>query len=206
MRPLSPSCATQIQKKRMSVDVLFFCAFKQGATRLFRIEAPAVADACDFWRCAALFPAVRQRRGPFIPTREKFFQGEGRAREGGGTVFTKNVPPPSRLSCQSKPDVTSCCRAASGGDQPSRPGKSFFRVGESARGGGTVFTKNVPPPLVQNSVAETIRRRRRSRRRRRDWRRFRQGGPDGRLLACAGGCPGGGCIRSRRCAPDGGRR
>lgn len=140
-------------KKRTSLDVLFFCAFKQGATRLFRREAPAVAAACDFWRCAALFPAVGQRRGP-----------------------------------------------------ASRPEKSFFRVGESARGGGTVFTKNVPPPLVQNSDAETIRRRRRSRRRRRDWRRFRPGGPDGRPPACADGCPGDGCIRSRRCAPDGGRR
>lgn len=104
-------------------------------------------------------------------------------------------------------DVPRCSLlCGSGGDHSSRPGKSFFRVGESARGGGTVFTKNVPPPLVQNSVAETIRRRRRSRRRRRDWRRSRQGGPDGRLPACAGGCPGGGCIRSRRCAPDGGRR
>ena len=132
---------------------LFLCVQAGRGRHSFPGEAPAVADACDFWRCAALFPAVRQRRGP-----------------------------------------------------ASRPEKSFFRVGESARGGGTVFTKNVPPPLVQNSVAETIRRRRRSRRRRRDWRRFRQGGPDGRLPACAGGCPGGGCIRSRRCAPDGGRR
>lgn len=104
-------------------------------------------------------------------------------------------------------DVPRCSLlCGSGGDHSSRPEKSFFRVGESARGGGTVFTKNVPPPLVQNSVAETIRRRRRSRRRHRDWRRSRQGGPDGRLPACAGGCPGGGCIRSRRCAPDGGRR
>lgn len=140
-------------KKRTSLDVLFFCAFKQGATRLFRREAPAVADACDFWRCAALFPAVRQRRGPLIPTREKFFQGGGE-RERGRDSFYKKRPSPSR----------------------------------------------------SKSVAETIRRRRRSRRRRRDWRRSRQGGPDGRLPACAGGCPGGGCIRSRRCVPDGGRR
>lgn len=148
---LPPSC--RIRHKKENVQRRSFFVRSGRGQHSFPGEAPAVAAACDFWRCAALFPAVRQRRGPLIPTREKFFQG-----------------------------------------------------GESARGGGTVFTKNVPPPLVQKSVAETIRRRRRSRRRRRDWRRFRQGGPDGRLPACAGGCPGGGCIRSRRCAPDGGRR
>lgn len=121
------------------------------------------------------------------------------------TVFREKLQP-SRMHVIFG-DVSRCSLlCGSGGDHSSRPEKSFFRVGESARGGGTVFTKNVPPPLVQKSVAETIRRRRRSRRRRRDWRRSRQGGPDGRLPACAGGCPGGGCIRSRRCAPDGGRR
>lgn len=148
---LPPSC--RIRHKKENVQRRSFFVRSGRGQHSFPGEAPAVAAACDFWRCAALFPAVRQRRGPAF-----------------------------------------------------RPEKSFFRVGESARGGGTVFTKNVPPPLVQNSVAETIRRRRRSRRRRRDWRRFRQGGPDGRLPACAGGCPGGGCTRSRRCAPDGGRR
>lgn len=143
---LPPSC--RIRHKKENVQRRSFFVRSGRGQHSFPGEAPAVAAACDFWRCAALFPAVRQRRGPLIPTREKFFQGGGRAREGGGTVFTKNVP----------------------------------------------------PPLVQKSVAETIRRRRR------DWRRFRQGGPDGRLPACAGGCPGGGCTRSRRCAPDGGRR
>lgn len=122
-----------------------------------------------------------------------------------GTVFRERLQPSQMHVIFG--DVPRCSLlCGSGGDHSSRPEKSFFRVGESARGGGTVFTKNVPPPLVQKSVAETIRRRRRSRRRRRDWRRSRQGGPDGRLPACAGGCPGGGCIRSRRCAPDGGRR
>lgn len=105
-------------------------------------------------------------------------------------------------------DVPRCSLlCGSGGDHSSRPEKSFFRVGgERERGEGQFLQKTSLPPLVQKSVAETIRRRRRSRRRRRDWRRFRPGGPDGRPPACADGCPGDGCIRSRRCAPDGGRR
>lgn len=121
-----------------------------------------------------------------------------------GTVFREKLQPSQMHVIFG--DVPRCSLLwGSGGDQHPDQRKVFSGWGESARGGGTVFTKNVPPPLVQNSVAETIRRRR-SRRRHRDWRRFRQGGPDGRLPACAGGCPGGGCIRSRRCAPDGGRR
>ena len=105
-------------------------------------------------------------------------------------------------------DVPRCSLlCGSGGDHSSRPEKSFFRGGgERERGEGQFLQKTSLPPLVQKSVAETIRRRRRSRRRRRDWRRFRPGGPDGRPPACADGCPGDGCIRSRRCAPDGGRR
>ena len=201
---LPPSC--RIRHKKENVQRRSFFVRSGRGQHSFPGEAPAVAAACDFWRCAALFPAVRQRRGPLIPTREKFFQGGGRAREGGGTVFTKNVPPPSRLSCQSKPDVTSCCRAASGGDQPSGQGQVFSGWGRAREGEGQFLQKTSLPPLVQKSVAETIRRRRRSRRRRRDWRRFRPGGPDGRPPACADGCPGDGCIRSRRCAPDGGRR
>ena len=136
----------RIRHKKENVQRRSFFVRSGRGQHSFPGEAPAVAAACDFWRCAALFPAVRQRRGPLIPTREKFFQGGGRAREGGGTVFTKNVPPPSRLSCQSKPDVTSCCRAASGGDQPSGQGKVFSGWGRAREGGGTVFTKNVPPP------------------------------------------------------------
>lgn len=148
---LSPSC--RIRHKKENVQRRSFFVRSGRGRHSFPREAPAVAAACDFWRCA----------------RCSLLWG-------------------------------------SGGDQHPDQRKVFSGWGESARGGGTVFTKNVPPPLVQNSVVETIRRRRRSRRRRRDWRRFRQGGPDGRLPACAGGCPGGGCIRSRRCAPDGGRR
>ena len=67
-------------------------------------------------------------------------------------------------------------------------------------------TKNAPLPFNAAILPALIRRRRRSRHRRRDWRRFRQGGPGGRLPACAGGCPGAGCIQSLRCVPDGGRR
>ena len=67
-------------------------------------------------------------------------------------------------------------------------------------------TKNAPLPFNAAILPAPIRRRRRSRHRRKDWRRFRQGGPGGRLPACAGGCPGAGCIQSRRCVPDSGRR
>lgn len=67
-------------------------------------------------------------------------------------------------------------------------------------------TKNAPLPFNAAILPALIRRRRRSRHRRKDWRRFRQGGPGGRLPACAGGCPGAGCIQSLRCVPDGGRR
>ena len=144
----------RIRHKKENVQRRSFFVRSGRGQHSFPGEAPAVADACDFWRCAALFPAVGQRRGP-----------------------------------------------------ASRPEKSFFRVGgERERGEGQFLQKTSLPPLVQKSVAETIRRRRRSRRRRRDWRRFRPGGPDGRPPACADGCPGDGCIRSRRCAPDGGRR
>lgn len=67
-------------------------------------------------------------------------------------------------------------------------------------------TKNALLPFNAAILPALIRRRRRSRRRRKDWRRFRQGGPGGRLPACAGGCPGAGCIQSLCCVPDGGRR
>lgn len=121
-----------------------------------------------------------------------------------GTVFRERLQP-SQLHVIFG-DVPRCSLLwGSGGDQHPDQRKVFSGWGESARGGRDSFYKKRPSPSRSKSVAETIRRRR-SRRRHRDWRRFRQGGPDGRLPACAGGCPGGGCIRSRRCAPDGGRR
>lgn len=102
--------------------------------------------------------------------------------------------------------VISCREATTGTSHPDQR-KVFSGWGESARGGRDSFYKKRPSPLsFKKALRATIRRRRRSRCRRRDWRRFRQGGPDGRLPACADGYPGGGCIRSRRCAPDGGRR
>ena len=149
---VSVLCCPDTKKENVFGRSLFLCV-QTGDSRVFR-ERLQPLQLYVILACAELSPAVRQRRRPVMPTREKFFSGWGRAREGEGQ-----------------------------------------------------FLQKTPLPLsFKKALRTTIRRRRRSRRRRRDWRRFRPGGPDGRPPACADGCPGDGCIRSRRCAPDGGRR
>lgn len=91
----SPLCPDT--KKRTSEGVLFFMRAGRGQWLSMNVVLGAAGMLFRFIQDQkASSPAVRQRRGPAIPIKEKFFQGGGRAREGGGTVFTKNVPPTSR--------------------------------------------------------------------------------------------------------------
>lgn len=90
---LSPSC--RIRHKKENVQRRSFFVRSGRGRHSFPREAPAVAAACDFWRCAALFPAVGQRRGPASRPEKSFFRVGGE-RERGRDSFYKKRPSPSR--------------------------------------------------------------------------------------------------------------
>ena len=111
----SPLCPDTKKRERPKAFSFFVCG--QGADNGFPwMLSPALRACFSVFILGqnASSPAVRQRRGPAVPARGKFFQGGGRAREGGGTVFTKNVPPPLVYPVR-LPGVTSCCRTAATG-------------------------------------------------------------------------------------------